>query len=51
MVIEVTGNVFGEVMTRTSNLRKRELKLVGGKLTTEGQRHSFHPVKTKYVGK
>ena len=48
MVIEVIFNVFGEVMARTSNfLKKRELKL-GGKLTTvEGQRHWFHPVKTK----
>ena len=50
MVIEVIGNVFGEVMARTSNLRKREHKL-GGKLTTQGQGHWFHPVKTKYDGK
>ena len=50
MVIEVTENVFGELMTRMSNLRKRELKL-GGKLTTEGEGHWFHPVKTKYDGK
>ena len=51
MVIEVTENVFGEVMARTSNLRKRELKL-GGKLTSsQGHGHWFHPVKTKYEGK
>ena len=50
MVIEVIGNVFGEVMARTSNLRKRELKL-GGKLTIEGQGYWFHSVKTKYDGK
>ena len=52
MVIEVTENVFGEVMARTSNLRKRELKL-GGKLTSQGHGHSFHPspVKIKYEGK
>ena len=48
MVIEVIDNVIGEVMARTSNLRKRELKL-GVKLTTQG--HWFHPVKTKYDGK
>ena len=50
MVIEVNGNVFGEIKARTSNLRKRELKL-GGKLTIEGQGHWFHSVKTKYDGK
>ena len=50
MVIEVTKNVFGEVMTRTSNLRKRKIKL-GEKLTTQGQGLWFYPVKTKYDGK
>ena len=29
MVIEVTVNVIGEVMSRTSNIRKREHKLRG----------------------
>ena len=50
MVVEVIGNVFGEVKAKTSNIRKRELKL-GGKLTTQGQGHWFHPEKTKYEGK
>ena len=52
MIIEVIDNVFGEVMARTSNLRKREREL-GGKLTNKRQGHSswFHPVKTKYDGK
>ena len=52
MVIEVTKNVFGEVMTRTSNLRKRKIKL-GEKLTTQGQGpgHCFHPVKIKFDGR
>ena len=52
MVIEVIDNVFGEVMARTSNLRKRELiNKLGGKLTTQGQGLWFQPVKTKYDGK
>ena len=47
MVIEVFGNVFGELKARTSFLRKREL-IIGGKLTTQW----FHPVlKTEYDGK
>ena len=50
MVIEVTDDVFREITTRMSNLRKKEIKL-GGKLTTEGQGHWFHPEKTKYDGK
>ena len=53
MVIEVTDSVIGEItarFARTSNLRKRDLKL-GGKLTTQGQGHWFHPAKTKYDGK
>ena len=50
MVIKVIDNVFGEVMARTSNLRKRELRL-GGKLTTQGQGLWFQPVKTKHDGK
>ena len=48
MVVEVIDNVIGEVTARTSNLRKKELKL-GGKPTIEGQEHWFHPV--KYDGK
>ena len=51
MVIEVTENVIGEAMARTSHLRKRELKL-GRKLTPiEGHGHWFHSVKTKADGK
>ena len=38
MVIEVKVNVIGEVMTRTSKLIMRTL-ILGGKLTTEGQRN------------
>lgn len=33
-------------MTRTSKLRKGELKLCGGKRTTEAQRDWFHPAVT-----
>ena len=45
-VIEVRGNVIGEIeiRTRTSKLRKREFKL-DGKPTSEGQRHWVHPIK------
>ena len=50
MVIEVTANVMGELSTRTSKLRKRELEL-GERLTTDGQGHWIHPVKTKIDGK
>ena len=54
MVIEVTANVIREVtvtvMTRTSKLRKRELKF-GGKPTTEGQRQWMDLEKTKIDGK
>ena len=47
MFIEVRVNVIGElVMTKTSELRKRELKL-GEQPTSEGQRHWSHPVITK----
>jgi hypothetical protein len=51
MVIEVKVNVFKEVMTRTSKLRKCEFKF-GGKPTTEGQGHwiRVHPVKTRIDG-
>ena len=45
MIIEVKVSVFREVMTRTSKLRKRELKL-GRKPTTW-----IHQVKTEYDGK
>ena len=51
MVIEVIGNIFREVIiTRTSKLRKRRLKL-GEKPTTEGQRHWIDLGKTKFDGK
>jgi hypothetical protein len=50
MVIEVIVNVVGEVMARTSKLRKGVLKL-GGKPTTDGQGHWIYPVKTKNDGK
>ena len=51
MVIEVNVNVIRElIMTRTSRLRKWELK-IDGKRTNEDQRHWTHPVKTTNDGK
>ena len=49
MVIEVRADKFRELMTITSILRKRELKL-GEKLTTQGQQHWIDPEKTKIDG-
>ena len=49
MVIEVRADKFRELMTITSILRQRELKL-GEKLTTQGQQHWIDPEKTKIDG-
>ena len=50
MVIEVIVNIFREVITRTSKLRKRGLKS-GEKLTSGGQKHWIDTITTKFDGK
>ena len=50
MFIEVIANIFIEVISGTSKLRKSRLKL-GEKHTTEGQKHWIDPVKTKFDDK
>ena len=51
MVIKMIDNISREILTRTSNFRKCELKLGGRPTTAEGQNHGIDPVKTIIDGK
>ena len=50
MVIEVKVNIIGELITRTSKLRKGK-KEKGEKPTSEGQRRLIHPANSRNDGK
>ena len=51
MVIEVKENITRDLITRTSKLRKLEIKLDGKPTTAQGQNHGIDPVKTIIDGK